>query len=45
MKKAFMMILFCLAMISFVFSRDIFEIAADGTCEEIKDTVQAVADV
>ena len=45
MKKAFMMILFCLAMISFVFSRDIFEIARDGTPEEIKAAIEAGADV
>lgn len=45
MKKALILILFCVAMISFAFPRDIFEIAQDGTPEEIKVAIEAGADV
>lgn len=45
MKKALMMILLCLAMISFAFPRDIFEIAKDGTHEEMKAAIEAGVDI
>ena len=40
-----MMILLCLAMISFAFPRDIFEIAKDGTHEEMKAAIEAGVDI
>ena len=45
MKKTLMMILLCLAMISFAFPRDIFEIAKKGTPEEMKAAIETGADI
>ena len=45
MKKTLMMILLCLAMISFAFPRDIFEIARKGTPEEMKAAIETGADI
>jgi len=45
MKKALILILFCLALISFAFPRDIFEIAKDGTPEEMKAAIESGADI